>query len=44
MAAGYRLLAFWVARAGRANRATGGDRSARITTIYRPVANIINFD
>lgn len=40
MAAGYRLLAFWLARAGVTIRASSGDRVAKITIIYRPVASI----
>ncbi len=40
MAAGYQLMAFWLARAGAVIRASGGDRIATITIIYRPVANI----
>lgn len=40
MAAGYKILALWLARAGVSLRASGGERIATITTIYRAVANI----
>jgi hypothetical protein len=40
MAAGYKLFAFWLARAGKAERATSGERIATITKFYRKIASI----